>query len=49
MGGEQAGLSLIYALTVEVAKRWRGIRMTPADLETLNALRAEVAPLAKTA
>lgn len=43
MGGEQAGLSLIYAVTVDVAKRWRGIRMTPGDLEKLNELRAEVA------
>lgn len=49
LGGEQAGLSLIYAVTVDVAKRWRGIRMTPGDLETLNVLRAEVAPLARTA
>ena len=49
LGGEQAGLSLIYAVTVDVAKRWRGIRITPGDLEKLNVLRAEVAPLAKTA
>jgi transposase-like protein len=49
MGGEQAGLSLIYAVTVDVAKRWRGIRITPGDLEKLNELRAEVAPLARTA
>jgi transposase-like protein len=49
LGGEQAGLSLIYAVTVDVAKRWRGIRVTPGDLEKLNVLRAEVAPLAKTA
>jgi hypothetical protein len=46
---EQAGLSLIYAVTVDVAKRWRGIRLTPGDLERLNVLRAAVAPLAKTA
>lgn len=45
MGGEQAGLSLIYAVTIDVAKRWRGIRVTPADLEKLSDLRAEVAPL----
>ena len=49
LGGEQAGLSLIYAVTVDVAKRWRGIRITPGDLEKLNVLRGEVAPLAKTA
>mgnify|MGYP001586961678 FL=1 len=49
LGGEQAGLSLIYAVTVDVAKRWRGIRITPGDLEKLNVLRAEVASLAKTA
>jgi len=34
---------------VDVAKRWRGIRITPGDLEKLNVLRAEVAPPAKTA
>jgi len=49
MGGEQAGLSLIYAVTVDVAKRWRGIRITPDDLEKLNVLRADVAPLERTA
>jgi transposase-like protein len=49
LGGEQAGLSLIYAVTVDVAKRWRGIRISPADLEKLTELRADVAPLAKTA
>ena len=49
LGGEQAGLSLIYAVTVDVSKRWRGIRITPGDLEKLNALRVEVAPLARTA
>jgi len=48
LGGEQAGLSLIYAVTVDLAKRWRGIRMTPADLETLNTLRGDVAPLKAT-
>ena len=45
LGGEQAGLSLIYAVTVDVAKRWRGIRISPIDLEKLNELRAEIAPL----
>ena len=49
LGGEQAGLALIYAVTVDVAKRWRGIHLTPADLEKLNALRTEVAPLKATA
>ena len=49
MGGEQAGLSLIYAVTLDVAKHWRGIRITPGDLGKLNDLRAEVAPLARTA
>lgn len=45
---ERAGLSLIHAVLVDVSKRWRGIRVTPADLETLNALRTEVVPLAAT-
>jgi transposase-like protein len=49
LGGEQAGLALIYAVTVDVAKRWHGIKVTPADLEKLNALRTEVAPLKATA
>ncbi|MCG3131659.1 MAG: hypothetical protein FLDDKLPJ_02463 [Phycisphaerae bacterium] len=49
LGGEQAGLALIYAVTVDVARRWRGIRIAPSDLEKLNALRAEVAPLAASA
>lgn len=49
LGGERAGLALIYAVLVDVAKRWHGIRMTPPDLEKLNALRAEVAPLKATA
>ena len=41
---ERAGLSLVHAVLVDVSRRWRGIRITPADLETLNALRAEVVP-----
>jgi transposase-like protein len=49
LGGEQAGLALIHAVTVDVAKRWRGIKVTATDLEILNALRAEVAPLKATA
>ncbi len=49
LGGEHAGLSLIYAVTVDVTKRWRGIRMKPGDLEKLNVLRGEVAPLKATA
>jgi putative transposase len=49
MGGEQAGLALIYAVTVDVAKRWRGIRLAPADLEKLTLLRQEVAPRKATA
>ncbi len=44
LAGEEAGLSLIYALTVDVAKRRRGIRITPGDLEKLHVLREEVAP-----
>lgn len=48
LGGEKAGLALIYAVTVDLAKRWRGLRMTPGDLETLNTLRDEVAPLKAT-
>lgn len=49
LGGEQAGLALIYAVTVDVAKRWRGIRITPADLEKLITLRQDLAPLKATA
>jgi transposase-like protein len=49
MAGEQSGLSLVYAVLVDVARRWRGIRITADDLETLNALRAAVAPLAASA
>lgn len=46
---EQSGMSLIYAVMVEVSKRWRGITIKPADLEKLNLLRAEVVPLAASA
>jgi len=46
---EAVSLSLIYAVLVEVPKRWRGIRITPDDLEILDKLRAEVAPLAASA
>lgn len=46
---EQAGLSLIHAVLVDVSKRWHGITITPADLEKLNALRGEVVPLAASA
>lgn len=46
---EQSGLSLIYAVMVDVAKRWHGIRISAADLEKLNTLRAQVAPLAASA
>jgi transposase-like protein len=46
MANEQSGLSLIHAVLVDVSKRWRGIQLTPRDLEKLNALRSEVAPLA---
>ncbi len=49
MGGEQSGLSLVYAVLVDVAKCWRGIRINADDLEKLDALRATVAPLAATA
>lgn len=49
LGGEQAGLALIYAVTVDVAKRWRGLRIAPADLEKLMTMRQEVAPLKATA
>lgn len=47
MAGERSGLSLIHAVLVDVSKRWRGIRMTPDDLEKLHALRNQVAPLAE--
>ena len=46
MASEQSGLSLIHAVLVDVSKRWRGIKLTPGDLEKLNALRSEVATLA---
>jgi len=46
MASEQSGLSLIHAVLVDVSRRWRGIRLTPGDLEKLNALRGEVVPLA---
>jgi len=49
MPNEQSGLSLIYAVMVEVSKRWHGIKLTAADLEKLNVLRAEIAPLAASA
>ena len=49
MPNEAAGLSLIHAVLVDVSKRWRGIKITPDDLEKLNELRAEVAPLAASA
>ncbi len=49
MAGERSGLSLVHAVLVDSSKGWRGIRMTAGDLETLNALRAEVAPLAASA
>ena len=47
--GERSGLSLVYAVLVDVARRWRGIRIDPADLEKLNALRAAMSPLAASA
>jgi len=49
MASEASGLSLVYAVLVDVAKRWRGIRITPADLEKLARLRGEVAPLTASA
>ena len=49
MPNEEAGLSLIHAVLVDVSKRWRGIRITPGDLEKLNELRAQVALLAASA
>lgn len=49
LGGEQAGLTLLYAVMLDVSKRWRGIQMKPGDLEKLYALRGAVVPLAATA
>jgi hypothetical protein len=49
MPGETAGLSLVYAVLVDVSKRWRGLRVTPGDLGKLAALKAEVAPMALSA
>ena len=49
MAGEWSGLSLVYAVLVDVARRWHGIQMTPGDLEKLAALRGTVAPLAVSA
>ncbi len=48
MASERSGLSLIHALLVDVSKRWRGLKLTPGDLEKLNVLRSEVVPLAAT-
>ena len=48
MAGERSGLSLIHAVVVDVSKRWRGIKLTPGDLQKLNALRSQVAPLPAT-
>ena len=48
MAGERSGLSLIHAVLVDVSKRWRRIKLTPGDLEKLNALRSQVAPLPAT-
>jgi len=49
MAGEWSGLSLVYAVLVDVAKRWRGIRFSTDDLEKLAVLRGDVAPLAVSA
>lgn len=49
MAGEWSGLSLVYAVLVDVARRWRGIRITAGDLEKLAALRGDVAQLAVSA
>lgn len=49
MPNEQSGVSLVYAVMVDVARRWRGIRMTPGDLEKITALRSAVAPMARSA
>lgn len=49
MAGERSALSLVHAVLVDASKGWHGIRMTPGDLEKLNALRAELAPLAVSA
>jgi transposase-like protein len=46
---EKAGLSLLHAVLVDVSRRWRGIKIAPADLQVLNALRTEVVPLAASA
>lgn len=42
---EEAGLSPVRAVLVDVSRRWRGIKNSPADLEKLAALQAELAPL----
>ena len=49
MPGETAGLSLVYAVLVDVSQRWHGLRIEAGDLEKLAALKAEVAPLALSA
>lgn len=46
---ERAGLSLVYAVLVDVSKRWHGIRIAPGDLEKLAALGGDVEPLAASA
>jgi transposase-like protein len=49
MPGETAGLSLVYAVLVDVAKCWHGLRLAAGDLEKLAAVKAEIAPLALSA
>jgi transposase-like protein len=49
MAGEASGLALVHAVLVDVARRWRGIKITPGDLEKLAALRGALVPLAASA
>ena len=44
---ESVDAAFPHAVLVDVSKRWRGIKLTPGDLEKLNALRSEVVPLAE--
>ncbi|NIV35554.1 MAG: IS256 family transposase, partial [Anaerolineae bacterium] len=46
---EQAGLSLVHAVLLDVSKRWHGIRIAPRDLEKLALLRSKLEPLAASA
>lgn len=47
--GERACLVLLFATLITAAEQWRGVRMTPKILRTLDALRAGCLPQAEQA